>query len=68
MVILAPQNLYVFVPFHNYGEPTMLPKHMPTLEGEEAEKFVRQDRKPLSRRQKEHLKQCLELYKKNPIK
>jgi hypothetical protein len=46
----------------------MLPKHMPTLEGKEAERFIKQDKKPLSRRQKAHLKQCLELYKKNPIK
>jgi hypothetical protein len=46
----------------------MLPKHLPALEGEEAEKFVKQDKRPLSRRQKEHLKRCLELYKKNPIK
>jgi hypothetical protein len=46
----------------------MLPKPMPILEGEDAEKFFEQDKEPLSRRQKEHLKQCLELYKKNPIK
>lgn len=29
----------------------MLPKHMPTLEGKEAEKFVKQDKKPLNREQ-----------------
>jgi hypothetical protein len=46
----------------------MLPKHMPTLEGKEADEFIKQDKKPLSRRQKAHLQQCLELYKKNPIK
>jgi hypothetical protein len=46
----------------------MLPKHMPTLEGKDANEFIRQDRKPLSRKQKEHLKKCLETYRKNPIK
>jgi hypothetical protein len=46
----------------------MLPKHVPTLEGKDAEKFVKQDRAPLSRQQKKHLNKCLELYKKNPIK
>ena len=46
----------------------MLPRHMPTLEGDDAERFVKQDKKPLSRRHKEHLKQCLALYKKNSIK
>jgi len=46
----------------------MLPRHIPTLEKENAKKFIRQDKKPLSREQTEHLKQCLEIYKKNPIK
>lgn len=46
----------------------MLPKHMPTLEGKDAEKFIKQDKKPLSSAQKKHLKKCLELYEKNPIK
>ena len=46
----------------------MLPKHMPTLKGKDAEEFMKQDKKPLSSEQKAHLKKCLETYKKNPIK
>lgn len=46
----------------------MLPKHVPTLEGKEAEEFIKQDKNPLDKKQKEHLKKCLEVYKKNPIK
>lgn len=46
----------------------MLPKHMPTLRGKAAEKFISQDKKPLSREQKKHLKYCYEVYKRHPIK
>ena len=46
----------------------MLPKHMPTLKDREAKKFIKQDKKPLSREQKEYLRKCLEVYEKNPIK
>jgi hypothetical protein len=46
----------------------MKPEHMPTLTGEDARKFIQQDRKPLSSRHKDHLKKCLEIYEKNPIK
>ena len=44
----------------------MLPQHIPTLEGKDAERFVKQDKKPLSKAQKAHLAKCLEVYKKNP--
>lgn len=40
---------------------------MPTLKGKEAEKFIEQDKKPLTSEQKEHLKRCYEVYKKHPI-
>lgn len=46
----------------------MIPKHVPTLEGKDAEKFIKQDKKPLSSEQKEYLKKCLEKYEKNPIR
>jgi hypothetical protein len=46
----------------------VLPQHIPTLEGKDAEKFVAQDKKPLSREQKADLLKCREIYKKNPVK
>jgi len=46
----------------------MLPGHISTLEKSNAQKFIKQDKEPLSREQKEHLKRCLEIYEKNPIK
>lgn len=46
----------------------MLPKHMPALEGKDAKKFIKQDTKHLSSKQKEHLEKCREIYEKNPIK
>ncbi|KKL85942.1 hypothetical protein LCGC14_1949670 [marine sediment metagenome] len=46
----------------------MLPEHMPVLEGKDAKRFIEQDKKPLSSKQKEYLKNCLEIYEKNPIK
>lgn len=41
---------------------------MPVLEGKDAKRFIEQDKKPLSSKQKEYLKNCLEIYEKNPIK
>ena len=46
----------------------MLPEHMPVLEGKDAKRFIKQDNKPLISKQKEYLKNCLEIYNKNPIK
>lgn len=46
----------------------MLPKSIPTLKGEDAERFVKQDKKPLSSREKASLEKCRALYRKNPIK
>lgn len=50
------------------GEPKMIPKHVPTFEGEDAKKFIEQDKKPLSSAQRKHLEKCVEIYEKNPIK
>ncbi len=38
------------------------------LEGKNAKDLIEQDSRPLSSVQKEHLKKCLEIYRKNPIK
>ena len=46
----------------------MRPRHIPTLKGEDAKSFIKQDKKRLSREQKEHLEECSEVYKKNPIR
>jgi hypothetical protein len=46
----------------------MLPQHIPTLEGKDAEKFIAQDKTPLTTEQKAHLEKCRAVYKKNPIK
>ncbi len=46
----------------------MLPRHVPTLEGKDAERFVEQDKKPLTTAEKAHLVKCRELYEKNPVK
>lgn len=46
----------------------MLPRHVPTLQKEDAKKFIKQDNEPLSRGQIEHLKRSLMVYKKNPVK
>lgn len=40
----------------------------PFFTGKAAEDFIKQDKKPLSSKQKAHLKKCSEIYKKNPIK
>lgn len=46
----------------------MQPQHIPTLEGKDAEKFIKQDKKPLNKAQKAHLAKCRELYERNPIR
>ena len=46
----------------------MRPEHMPALKGKDANRFIKQDKKPLKSEQKQHLKKCLETYTKNPIK
>jgi hypothetical protein len=46
----------------------MLPRHIPTLVGKDAERFTEEDKKPLSSAQKSHLEKCRAVYKKNPIK
>ena len=46
----------------------MLPKPVPTLRGEEAKRFEEQDKKPLSSSEKAFLLECVQIYKKNPIK
>jgi len=46
----------------------MRPEHMPALKGKDANRFIKQDKKPLKSGQKQHLKKCLETYTKNPIK
>ena len=46
----------------------MLPKHMPVLKGKDAKKFIEQDVKSLSSKQKEYLEKCRVIYEKNPIK
>jgi hypothetical protein len=45
----------------------MRPDHMPPLEGADAERFIRQNTRPLSEKQKAHLRECLHVYLKNPI-
>jgi hypothetical protein len=45
----------------------MLPEHMPVLTVKEAEDFIRQDKKPLTEKQKAFLDECLAIYDKNPI-
>lgn len=50
------------------GIPKMLPRHIPTLEGSDAERFAEQDKKPLTTAEKAHLEKCRAVYKKNPIK
>jgi hypothetical protein len=46
----------------------MLPKHIPVIEGKDAEKFISQDKKRLSSAEQVHLEKCRAVYKKNPIK
>jgi hypothetical protein len=38
-----------------------------TIKGKDAEEFIEQDKKPLTSEEKAHLKECLEIYRKNPI-
>lgn len=35
------------------------------LEGKDAERFIKQDKKPLSNEQKKYLKKCQEIYESN---
>lgn len=46
----------------------MLPNPPPILTGKDAKRFIEQDKKPLTQKQKDHIKECLELYLKKPIK
>jgi hypothetical protein len=46
----------------------MLPSRIPALEGKEAAKFEKQDKKPLSGAEKASLEACRALYRKNPLK
>jgi hypothetical protein len=46
----------------------MLPRHIPTLLGHNAELFAEQDKKPLTSAEKAHLEKCRATYKKNPIR
>jgi hypothetical protein len=46
----------------------MLPRHIPTLKGKDAERFVKQDKKPLTNAEKADLKKCQAIYRNNPIK
>lgn len=46
----------------------MLPQHIPTIKGKDAEDFVSQDKKSLTTAEKTHLEKCRAIYKKNPIK
>jgi len=46
----------------------MIPQHIPTIKGKDAEKFVAQDKKPLSSAEKIHLEKCRATYRKNPIR
>ena len=46
----------------------MLPQHIPTIKGKDAENFMSQDNKRLSTAEKTHLEKCRAIYKKNPIK
>lgn len=41
---------------------------MPILRGKEAEKFIEQDKEPLSEEEIKHLEKCKDIYKKNPIR
>ena len=43
------------------------PKPVPTLTGKDAEEFIKQNSKPLTKKQKTFLKKCQELYEKNPV-
>jgi hypothetical protein len=38
------------------------------LKGKDAKRFIDQDKRPTDEKHQEHLKECLETYKKNPIK
>ena len=46
----------------------MLPKPIPMLTEEAAIRFEEQDKIPLTEEEKQFLRECYELYLKNPIK
>ena len=46
----------------------MLPEHPPPLTGKAAKRFMEQDRKPLTEKQKAHLIECTKIYEDNPVK
>ncbi len=52
----------------NKGIKNMLPQHIPTIKGKDAEDFVAQDKKRLTSAEKTNLEKCRAIYKKNPIK
>jgi hypothetical protein len=46
----------------------MRPRPIPRLSQEASRRFVEEDRRPLGDREKEYLRECLELYRKNPVR
>jgi hypothetical protein len=46
----------------------MKPSPVPRLSEEASIRFVEEDRRPLGDREKQYLRECLELYRKNPAK
>lgn len=46
---------------------SMLPGHPPILEGKDADAFIKQDKTPLTAKQRENLEDCIRIYKRNPI-
>ncbi|GEM_PF-1402607 len=45
----------------------MLPQHIPTIEGKDAEKFMSQDKKRLTTAEQTHLEKCRAIYKKTQL-
>jgi len=50
------------------NELTMKPKTLPPLSKEAFDRFEMQDKEDLTLDEKNFLKECLEIYRKNPIK
>jgi len=48
-------------------EIEMLPQHIPTIEGKDAEKFMSQDKKRLTTAEQTHLEKCRAIYKKTQL-
>jgi hypothetical protein len=46
----------------------MLPEHPEPLTGKAAKRFIEQDKKPLTEKQKDYLKECIKIYEDNPVK